>query len=443
MLTAHLQLHRDHLLAHQEQQKLFVLLTLKPDEQALKARAPLRVTFVVDTSGSMREGVTAPEASKVRNKMDLVIESLQNILTSGLLTAEDQLSIVQFDDRASVLAGLTSGQQRAKLLAAAERLEWHSGGTHMGAGMTLGRELLQNQSGVTRMVLLTDGQTEDERLVQSEIRLLAEQHIPVTTVGVGDEVNTELLISITDQTQGKPMDVVPDHQHPQPPAVRASDLPAALLGDLRQGVSEVVTQVNLSVKTVREVTLGRITRVFPTQTEVDLSKQPFALGNLGGQGGASFILEFTLPARPPARIRLAQLGITYQVPGVQFTGELPPIDVVAEFTSQEEVAGKLKPEVMQFVQQRNVEGLLSQAIHESQSNPEQAQKTLQLAREVTERLGNRTMTQALDRALQELGAGQKLAASTAKTLRIGAKTQTVKSADISLSDEEIRRISGT
>ncbi|GEM46570.1 vWA domain-containing protein [Deinococcus cellulosilyticus] len=441
MLDVTHQLHRDHLLAHTGQQKLFLLLTLKPGPEAIQARPPLAVAFVVDTSGSMRENVTA--SGKGRNKMDLVIESLRGILMSGMLGAQDRVSLVQFDDRASVVLPMTSSAQRARLMAGIERLDWHTGGTHMGAGMGLAREALEGQEGSVRMVLLTDGQTSDEALVRSETQKFAAKQIPVTTVGVGDEVNTDLLMLMTDQTQGKPIDVVPDTHNPQPPAVRASDLPAVLLGDLRQSLSEVVTRVSLSVKTVKDVVLERVTRVHPTQTEVDIKQQPMSLGNLAGQAGATFILEFTLPVRPPARIRLAQLGITFQVPGAQFTGELPPIDVVAEFTQNEEVAGRLKPEVMRFVQQRNIEGMLSQAIQEAQKNPQQAQKTLQMAREVTERLGSRTMTQALDRALQEIGQSKTLSAGTAKTLRIGSKTQTVKTADVPLTDEEIRRISGT
>ncbi|GGJ54162.1 vWA domain-containing protein [Deinococcus roseus] len=443
MLDITHQLHRDHLLAHTEHQKLFLLLTLKPQAEARQARPQLSVVFVVDTSGSMREKVTAPGEKQARNKMDLVIESLQGILGAQLLTASDRVSLVQFDDDASVVVPLTSSQQRARLLAGVERLDRHTGGTHMGAGMKLAREALETQPGSLRLVVLTDGQTSDEKLVRSETRLLAAKQIPVTTVGVGDEVNTELLLFITDQTQGKPIDVVPDTQNPQPPAVKASDLPAALLGDLRQSISEVVTQVNLSVKTVKDVVLNRVTKVHPTQTEVQLQQGPMLLGNLSGPSGATFVLEFTLPARPPARIRVAQLGFTYQVPGANFTGEVPPIDVVAEFTPNEEVAGRLKPQVMQFVQQRNIEGMVSQAIQEAASNPQQALQSLQLAREVTERLGNRTMTQALDRALQEVAQNKTISLGTAKTLRIGSRTQTVQPKDVPLTDEEIRKISGT
>jgi len=459
MLDAQLRPHREYLLAQAAGQKLFLTLHLRPQAAARGARPPLSVAFVVDTSGSMREVVTEPTERTgqttvvegktyevvrgAKSKMDLVIESLRGLLSSDLLRPEDRIALVKFDDTAEVLVPFTGIGERARLLAAAERLDWYSGGTHMGAGMLAATTLLRSEAGNRRLVLLTDGQTFDEAVVQEQIEQLAQAQISVTTVGVGDEVNTGLLVKITDQTQGQPIDVVPDTQQPQPPAVRASELPAALLGDIKQAASEVVTNVGLSIRTVKDVVLERVTRVQPTQTEVDRSKAPLPLGNVEAGGGTTYVLEFTLPARPPARMRLAQLGLTYQVPGAHYRGEIPPLDVVVEFTQDEGLAARVDGEVMQWVQQRNVEGLVAQATREAQTNPQQAQKTLELARNMTQRLGNGAMTQALDRALGELSTSKTISLGTAKTLKIGAKTQTIKVGSSDLpSDEDIRKMTG-
>ena len=62
---------------------------------------------------------------------------------------------------------------------------------------------------------------------------------------------------------------------------------------------------------------------------------------------------------------------------------------------------------------------------------------------MTVRLGNSAMTQALDRAMGELSSSKTISLGTAKTLRLGSKTQTLSQGDSSLpSDEEIRRITG-
>ena len=461
MLEAKMRPHREFLLAQTAGQKLFVLLHLQPDAAARQARPNLSVVFVVDTSGSMREVVTEPTERTgqttfvdgqryevvrgAKNKLELVTEALKGIVSSDLIRPEDRLALVKFDDMADVLVPFTAASDRTRLLDAIGRLDWYSGGTQMGAGMASGVGLLRGEQGSRRMVLLTDGQAFDGVVAQEQAGILSGLQVPVTTIGVGDDVNTELLTEITDRTQGQPIDVVPDTQNPQPPAVRASELPAALLGDLKQAASEVVTNVALSVRAVKDVVLERVTRVQPTQTEVprESGGGPLPLGNVEAGVGATYILEFTLPARPAARMRLAQLGLTYQVPGAGYRGEIPPVDVVVEFTGDEAMAARVDSDVMQWVQQRNIEGLVAQATREAQQNPEQAARTLEQARSMTQRLGNGAMTQVLDRAIGELGSSKTISLGTAKTMRLGAKTQTLKAGEGSLpTDEEIRKMTG-
>ncbi len=458
MLLTTLTPHREYLLAQSSGQKLFLTLALRPDAQAEAARAQLCVVFVVDTSGSMREVVTEPTeytgettlldgkryevVRGAKSKMDVVEEALLGVLEGNALGPEDRLALVKFDDHAEVLLPFTPLRERANLRGAVEHLKSFSGGTQMGAGMELALELLGREGGSRRMVLLTDGQTFDEELARSVGEALAQDQIPVTAIGVGEDWNETLLTELTDRTQGKPFYVVPS-AHAEPPAVGLAQLPHELLTDLAHSASEVVTNVNLSVKTVREVTLERVTRVYPTQNEVDRGAQPFFLGNAEAGNETLFVLEFSLPARPPARMRLAQLGLTYQVPGADFRGELPPLDVVVEFTAEESLAGRIDPAVMRWVQQRNLEGLIAQATRQAERDPAGAQKTMELARAMTVKLGNGVMTQALDRAIGELKDGKTVSLGTAKTLKIGAKTQTLRGGEQSLpSDEEIRKLTG-
>jgi len=66
---------------------------------------------------------------------------------------------------------------------------------------------------------------------------------------------------------------------------------------------------------------------------------------------------------------------------------------------------------------------------------------------MTQRIGNKMMTVVLDRAAAELNQTGTLSADTAKTVRIGVKTQTVKLQETQSnsglpSDDEIRRLTG-
>ncbi|MDZ7702945.1 MAG: VWA domain-containing protein [Trueperaceae bacterium] len=459
MLNTKLTPHREYLLADTAGQKLFLALSLRPDPDAAKTRPQLAIAFVVDTSGSMREVVTEPTERTgqttvvdgatyevvrgAKSKIELVTEALQGILGDDTLEDDDRIAIVGFDDQARVIAPFTPARERRRLQSSADTLGQYSGGTRMGAGMREGLRLLSSETGSRRMVLLTDGHTFDEDLVKSLVADLRAQRVSVTTVGVGD-TNEDLLIDLTDKTQGNLVDVVPDNQNPQPPAVRASELPAAFLGDVKKAASEVVTDLSLNVMTVRDVSIDRITRVYPVQSEVEVGEQPFFLGSAAAGDETVFVIEFTLPKRPPARMRLAQLGLSYQVPGADYRGELPPMDVVVEFTNDEARAAQIDPQVMQRVQQRNVEQLIKRATREAQTDPEQAAKTIALAKSMTVRLGNDVMTQALDRAENELQSSKTISLNTAKTLKIGAKTQTLRmdQSDDLPSDDDIRKMTG-
>lgn len=465
MLETSLQPHREYLMANMPGQKMFLALKVRPQAEAGAARPQLAVAFVVDTSGSMREVVTEPthrtgqnvridgkEYEVVRgakSKMDLVVEALQNLLNSRELQPSDRLALIKFDDYAGVVQPFTDAANKAKLIAAAEQLTQFSGGTHMGAGMLEGMKQLHKESGSRRMLLLTDGQAFDEPLVEQAAQQLAEAHIPVTAIGVGDDWNDDLLTEITDRTQGKPFHIVPDTQNPLPPSLRATELPQAILGELENAANEVITNIALAVKTVKDVTLDRVTRVYPTQSEVDLKATPHPLGNAVKGDWTVFILEFTLPARPASRIRLAQMGLTYEVPGKGYRGEVPPRDIVVEFTTDETLTAKIDPQVMQWVQQRNIEMLVKQATQEARTDPAKAAKTLELARNMTIKLGNTAMTRALDQAVGELKSSKTISIGTAKTIKIGAKTQVLKQepeaapggSDLP-SDEEIRKMTG-
>jgi Ca-activated chloride channel family protein len=381
-----------------------------------------------------------------KSKLDIVIESQRGILTDpDTLVDSDRHAHIHIDDRAGVVVPITEARDRRRLISAAEELSRFSGGTHMGAGMREAISLLQPEAGSKRMILLSDGQTFDEDVVRNVSEELFQNRIPLTAIGVGDDWNEPLLTEIADRTQGQVMDVVPDIQDPQPPSIRASDLPQHIMADIRKAGKEVVTDMSLSVRAVKDVVVNRITRVFPLQSEVDASVQPYLLGNAEAGDETVYVLEFTLPSRKPARMRIAQLGLTYQVPGANYRGELLPQDVVVEYTQNEALAAQVNEEVMQYVKQRNIEGLIKRATLEARTNPIQAQKTMELARSLTVNLGNSVMTQALDRAIGELGSSKTISIGTAKTLRIGSKTQTMKIGDDPSgipSEEEIRRLTG-
>ena len=175
---------------------------------------------------------------------------------------------------------------------------------------------------------------------------------------------------------------------------------------------------------------------------------PLQLGSLEAGDHTIFVLELDVPERPAVRARLAQLGVTYAVPTQGYRGEIPPVDMTVEFTTDETLAAAVDPEVMGYVQQRNVDNLVRQAATQAQTNPAQAAKTLQVARAMTQRLGNRGMTVALGKAEEELRSDGTISAGTRKTIKLGARTRTMKVGSPDEvpqnvpSQDEIRRLTG-
>ncbi len=456
MLNVDVRSHRPYLRATAGGQKLFLMLKLLPTPEAAQARPDVSIAVVVDTSGSMREPApgTTPELvatdpvtvdGKTYNatyrgtsKLDVTMDAVRKLVESEHLQDADRISLIHFDDQSDVLASETVGNGRARLADAVDRLRDYSGGTQMAPGLRDAEGELRGQEGATRTVLLlTDGLAVDEEECREAANALAALRARIIALGVGEEYNEDLLADLASATQGKPYDFRD-----------MTVLPEIFDAELGSATRQVVSDVEATIKTVRDVRLVSAARVYPSLADLDPAQTPLQLGSLEAGDHTVFILELDVPERPAVRARLAQIGVTYLVPGAGYRGEAPPIDVTVEYTTDEALAASVDPEVMGYVQQRNVESLVRQATQQAETNPEQAAKTLRVARSMTQRLGNRGMTVALGKAEDELRSRGTIAIGTRKTIKLGARTQTMKVGpgdDIPQnipSQDEIRRLTG-
>ena len=191
--------------------------------------------------------------------------------------------------------------------------------------------------------------------------------------------------------------------------------------------------------------LTRIVRAYPSQAEFPLIQEPLPIGNASANDETVFILEFTIASRTASKVRIAQLGLTYDVPGQNRRGELPPQNVVVQFVAGQ-MAAQVDQEVMSYVQQCNIAQLVGEATRVAEQNPQRAEELLETARRMTQRLGNQAMTVSLEKAQNELHKTRKLSSVTRKTVKMGSKGKTMKmGSDINneLSEEQIRTASGT
>jgi len=456
MLSVDARSHRPYLRASAGGQKLFLMLKLLPTPEAANARPEINIAVVVDTSGSMREPApgTTPELVEMdpvtvdgktynatyrgSSKLDVTMEAVRRLVESEHLRPEDRIALIHFDDQADVLASEKVGEGRARLVAAIDRLREYSGGTQMAPGLRDAEAELRGRENAARTVLLlTDGLAIDEEECREAATALAALRARIIALGVGEEYNEDLLADLASATQGKPYDFRD-----------MTVLPEIFDAELGSATRQVVSDVAATVKTVKDVRLVSVARVYPSLADLDPAQAPLQLGSLEAGDHTIYILEFDVPERPAVRARLAQIGVTYRVPGQGYRGEIPPIDVTVEYTTDEALAASVDPEVMGYVQQRNVDTLVRQATQQAETNPEQAAKTLRIARSMTQRLGNRGMTVALGKAEDELKSRGTIAIGTRKTIKLGARTQTMKVGpgdDVPQnvpSQDEIRRLTG-
>ncbi len=461
MLNVQIAPHREFLPCDAAEQKLFVMLKLRPTKEVANTRPSTTFVFLIDTSGSMYEvvvGESVPTGQTFtvdgqeymgvtggRTKIDIVMESLKRLIHSGKLGASDRIAIVQFDDSASTIIGLTPATQISQLESAIERLREFSGGTRMGLGLRGALSLLSGQNmTIRRTVLFTDGQTFDEDVCRAIASEFATNNVPITALGVG-EFNEDLLNHLSDTTGGSQMHIVAEQNHGGT-AVSITNLPDTIIQEFSEAKKEVITNLALTIKTVKGVKLTRIVRVYPTLAEFPLTQEPYPLGNAVANDETIFILEFSIESRAASRVRIAQMGLTYDVPGQNRRGELPPENLLVQFVTGQ-VAAQVDPEVMSYVQQSNISQLVNQATRVAESNPQKAEELLETARRMTVRIGNDAMTESLNQAQDELRKTRKISDGTRKTVKMGSKSKTVKMGgdinDDQLSEEQIRKLSGT
>ena len=175
----------------------YAAITIHPD-LTTQQRATVQLGLVIDTSGSMDGQIHGRFSQK---KIDLVRDAAQRMINQ--LHDGDYLTIVAFSDRVQVLAFAQQvTQDRSKLLRAVGNLR-ASGGTLMGDGIAAALKELRNLpdpgAAIRKLVVLTDGQTNDEDYCYQ----LAEQtDIPFMLGGIGDDYNGTLLNEMARSSRG-------------------------------------------------------------------------------------------------------------------------------------------------------------------------------------------------------------------------------------------------
>ena len=159
---------------------------MKPPHEGEIENIELVIGFAIDSSGSMQWN----------DRYDIRKQTAKDFVDK--LDENDKAAVIDFDHWASVNCELTDDKKVIKN--AIDRID-SDGGTDIGEGIRLALEQLQKStSEIKYVILLTDGVGDYD---SSLTRKAKEQNIVVYTIGLGYDIDEELLRTIAEETGGK------------------------------------------------------------------------------------------------------------------------------------------------------------------------------------------------------------------------------------------------
>jgi Ca-activated chloride channel homolog len=180
------------------QQRNLVRIALKVPSSGRTAATPLRLTVLLDTSGSME-----------REDRVAIVRRALAVLVS-LLGPNDRITLVGFARQPRLLAEAVAGDQAGQLVDLVARIP-AEGGTDLEAALKLGGDLAgrhQTAGAQNRLVVLTDGAANlgnaDPAQLANLITILRQRGIAFDACGVGlDGLDDAVLAALTRQGDGR------------------------------------------------------------------------------------------------------------------------------------------------------------------------------------------------------------------------------------------------
>ena len=384
-------------------QLLYTLVEIAPGQQLGGARLPLNLCLVLDKSASMRGEAIA----YLREAVYHVIDQLEG---------DDILSIVVFDQSARVIVPAQRALEKESMRRVVSLVDAGKG-TQMAAGMRLGLGELDKHAGLdrlSRLVLFTDGHTSSEKGCLNRADDAAARDFPIVILGLGTGWHEDLAQDIASRTGGW---------------VEYIDQPQEILDVFHQvwrGVQVVARDLGLTLRLSAGVEVRAMWQMRPQIAH--LGYEPLsgravklALPELE-TGGQALVLELIAPTRPAGRYRLAQAEVTYDVPRLDVHGEKVQVDLVVEYTEDEQAARQFNSRVMGVIERLSAYRLQHRALEDlAQGNVVGATKRLRAASTRLLNLGEHDLAQAAQREAESLERQGRMSDGGTRKLRYGTR----------------------
>ncbi|WP_036225853.1 vWA domain-containing protein [Mesoaciditoga lauensis] len=420
--------HRKYVKANSGPQQLFVQLSFKPESEEMKTLSNVSAIFVVDVSGSMSG-----------EKIETVKQGLIDVVNQSILEDSDEIGIIQFSDYAESVVDLNTFSRVKHTISSSINSMDIIGGTEMSTGMQMAMDTLKRSTStgrVKKMFLFTDGETIDEDTCREIAKECARSDISITSFGVGDSYNEDLLSDISETTNSHARHISDIHEFGQ-----------YISEELNMTKKEAITNISADFTVVKNVEVLEIHRVLPTMLKLNMNGNRISLGNALSDDETVFVMRIKIPDRPPSKMRAANLVFKYDVPRLGVYNKVEEKPLVIEYTMNEMLAAQIDPEVMDYQQQIVINNQMEEAVKASKNgDASKATKILEDLKNTTVRLGNTAMTKIIEQATKDLRGSGMISEETKKTIKLESKTKTMKSihatGNIGMTEEEIRKKSG-
>jgi Ca-activated chloride channel family protein len=398
-------------------QVAYLLLEVVPGQVVAQVRVPVNVSFVLDRSGSMK----GEKIDRVRRATGRALE---------LLDAQDIASVVIFDHRSEVLIPAGPVANPRELQDKINRIR-DAGGTKIAPALEKGlREIEKGgPNAVRRLVLLTDGQTENEGDCLRWADEAGRRGVPITALGVGKDWNEDLLIDMANRSGGT-ADYID----------RPDKIVDYFQNTVQRAQATAIQNAVLTLRLVQGVTPRAVWQVIPLIS--NLGYRPVSdrdvsvpLGELESGIGRALLIEVLVDPRPAGQYRIGQAEVSYDAPLLNLYGEKTRADVMLTFTTDAGLAAQVHAPVMNIVEKVSAFKLQTRALQDLQSG-DVAGATQKLQNAVTRLLnqGEVELAQTMQQEIANLQQSGQLSSEGQKTMKFGTR-KTVRLSDLDVPED--------
>jgi Ca-activated chloride channel family protein len=272
-------------------EKAYLLLELKGSSDLKAERAPINLSLVLDRSGSM---YGAP-LQYSKDACKFVVNQM---------SGEDILSLVAFDSYVSTIFPPEKVTHKDLMKQQIDSIDT-GGSTNLSGGLIMGAKhvLSQKKAGmVQRVILLSDGRANEGVTDQEKLAKIAQEYssmgVSITTMGVGDGFDEELMEAISEHGQGNFYYIEKPDQIPQ------------LFAQELEGLLSVVAQnIQLTLKPSEGT---QITGIFGYSATEQADQLSLSLGDMFSRRLSLSLLKFLL--------KPSKLGY---IPSLKWNGAMP------------------------------------------------------------------------------------------------------------------------